>query len=176
MAEESGSESFGAWTRYFADISQFLEGAERQYGIANENFCDYVLERLEVCIGACSNLHDHMGTEVYSGDEDIIEQYRSNLEGLVECLRSLQGKWLEYEDIVTIRAERFRYRYLVGSTVRGRGRPRFNISKEQLVHLLSLDFTWSEIASLLGVSRMTIYRLEVFFLIILCNIHKYYYT
>ena len=110
MGENSGSESFSAWTRYFADISQFLEGAERQYGVANENFCEYVLERLEVCIGTCSNLRDHMVTGVASGDEEIIEETRSHLEGLLECLRSLQGR--RYEDIISIRAERFRYRYL----------------------------------------------------------------
>ena len=158
MAEDSNSGSFGTWTRYFDDISRFLDGAERQYGIANANFCEYVLERLEVCIDTCSSLRDHMVTGGASGDEDIIEEYRSNLECLVECLRWVQGKWLEYEDIVSIGAERFRFRYEVERTVRGRGRPQFNISKEQLLHLSSLNFTWSEIASLLGVSRMTIYR------------------
>ena len=49
-------ESFGAWTRYFDGISQFLEGGECQYGIANVNFYEYVLERLEVCIDTCSDL------------------------------------------------------------------------------------------------------------------------
>ena len=40
----------------------------------------------------------------------------------------------------------------------GRGRPTFDISREQLEYLASLLFTWSQIAALLGVSRMTIYR------------------
>ena len=38
------------------------------------------------------------------------------------------------------------------------GRPRFQIQKEQLEYLSSLGFSWSSIAELLGVSRMTIYR------------------
>ena len=42
-----------------------------------------------------------------------------------------------------------------------RGRPRFNISKEQLLYLCSLSFSWSDIAKMLGVSRMTIYRRRV---------------
>lgn len=33
----------------------------------------------------------------------------------------------------------------------------FDVSREQLVYLSSLAFTWTEIAALLGVSRMTIY-------------------
>ena len=37
MTNDTNSE-FGAWTTHFNDISRFLEGAERQYGIANANF------------------------------------------------------------------------------------------------------------------------------------------
>ena len=155
MAGES-SDEFGT---YFNRISRFLEGAERQHGIANANFCEYVQERLELLIGTCTNLCDHMAlSAVPSGDEEIIEEYRTNIDSLVECLRCVYDKWLKYEDIVSIRAERFAYQYQVGATVQGRGRPRFDITKEQLLHLSSLNFTWSEIASLLGVSRMTVYR------------------
>lgn len=42
-----------------------------------------------------------------------------------------------------------------------RGRPRFDITREQLVYLASMSFTWMGIANLLGVSRMTIYRRRV---------------
>ena len=49
---------------------------------------------------------------------------------------------------------------------RGR-RPRFEISKDQVVYLASLSFTWTEIAALLGVSRMTLFRL------IISNMKKY---
>ena len=40
----------------------------------------------------------------------------------------------------------------------GPGRPRFDVSKEQLEYLSLLSFKWNEIAVLLGVSRMTVYR------------------
>ena len=39
-----------------------------------------------------------------------------------------------------------------------RGRPRFSISKEQIEHLLSLNFTCPRIATLLGVSLRTVRR------------------
>ena len=38
------------------------------------------------------------------------------------------------------------------------GRPEFEISKDQPIYLASLSFTWTDIAALLCVSRMTIYR------------------
>ena len=93
------------------------------------------------------------------GDEVIIVEYKTNIDSLVECLRHVHDKWLEYEDIISIAAQRFSFQYRVGAIVQGRGRPRFDIAKEQLLLLSSLNFTWSEIASLLGFSRMTIYRL-----------------
>jgi len=37
------------------------------------------------------------------------------------------------------------------------GRPRFDISQEQLIYLYSLSFSWSQIAAMLGMSRMTLY-------------------
>ena len=114
------------------------------------------MEKLELCISACTNLRDHMTSAVQPGDEVIVEGYLTNIDSLIECVRVLHGKWLEYQDIVSLRAERSLYRYEVSTTAHGRGRPSF---KEQLLHLSSLSFSWSEIASLLGVSRMTVYRL-----------------
>ena len=39
-----------------------------------------------------------------------------------------------------------------------RGRPRFDVQREQLLFLASLGFSWTSIASILGVIRMTVYR------------------
>ena len=44
------------------------------------------------------------------------------------------------------------------SEPRGRGRPKYLITSEQLEYLVSLRFSWNEISALLGVSRMTLYR------------------
>lgn len=168
MAEGSGVDILGAWSRYFNNLSQLLEGAERQYGVADMNFCEYVLERLELCIDVLENLHDHMmvSLETESDDIEVIEQYRSDLQGLVRCLRRVHMKWLEYEDVIGIRVNRFRYQ-VESMRLEGRGRPKFKIDREQLVYLSSLNFSWTEIAHLMGVSRMTIYRLVCIFLLIL---------
>ena len=39
-----------------------------------------------------------------------------------------------------------------------RGRPSYNISREQILYLRSLSFRWNVIAKLLGISVMTLYR------------------
>ena len=43
------------------------------------------------------------------------------------------------------------------------GRPSFNIHRIQLEYLRQLNFSWTEIADLVGVSRMTIYRRRIEF-------------
>ena len=62
-------------------------------------------------------------------------------------------------DIIDASTVDFSYR--AGIERISRGRPRFDISQSQLEYLASLSFSWSEIASLLGVSRMTIYRYNI---------------
>ena len=41
---------------------------------------------------------------------------------------------------------------------RSRGRPRFSVSKSQIEGLRDLGFTWSKIAAMIGVSRITLHR------------------
>ena len=48
------------WSRYFDYVIQFLKGAKRQYGVGNEHFADYVVERLDLCISTCASVIDHM--------------------------------------------------------------------------------------------------------------------
>ena len=43
-------------------------------------------------------------------------------------------------------------------TGQGRGRPCISIERSQVEYLRSLHFSWTEIASIVGVSRMTLYR------------------
>ena len=48
--------------------------------------------------------------------------------------------------------------HLSTTTTGGPGGPKFSITKEQLEYLSSMSFTWPQIAQILRVSRMTIYR------------------
>ena len=84
--------SMNNWSRYFEEVSEFLRGAERQYGIANDAYTDYVLERLEICIHTCSTLLDHLhgGNLPHLEEEDlpILDQHRTLLHDLVEALKT----------------------------------------------------------------------------------------
>ena len=142
-------------TEFFDEIIKLLQEIDRQYGIANSSYTDYALERLEHCIISCNTLRERLDVE----SSLDLREYCAMLSSLIECLRGVYDKWEEYADILNSYPERYSYQVQM---VRGNrvGRPRFQISRDQLLYLMSLSFKWTEISALLGVSRMTIYRLE----------------
>ncbi len=99
--------------------------------------------------------------ESFSSDDSVVRSTitdcKSALDDLVGNLRALLTKWIEYREILDSNSSRSRYQSSVIHDGR-RGRLRFEIAKEQLEYLASISFTWKEIAALLGVSRMTLYR------------------
>ena len=95
-----------------------------------------------------------------AGDTDMsstINDYKGDLDDLIASLRTLLTQWNEYRDILDSTSSRCAFQVSVLHNGR-RGRPRFEIAKEQIEYLLSISFTWTEIAGLLGISRMTLYR------------------
>ena len=38
------------WTQFFLELSNFLESLERQYGIANQSFAEYAVNRLSLSL------------------------------------------------------------------------------------------------------------------------------
>ena len=43
MAETHG------WTEFLKEFVRLVESSERQFGVANSGYCDYAIERLELC-------------------------------------------------------------------------------------------------------------------------------
>lgn len=142
--------------RFFEEIVTLVESAERQYGIANMNYTLYVTERFEHAIISCCDLRDKLREENL---DVVIADYFSVLCQLIDSLRTMIRKWEEYADGLDRHAlGDNRYRAAVEHSG-APGRPKFDISRDQMVYLSSLSFKWTEIADLLGVSRMTVYRL-----------------
>lgn len=149
------------WVSYFRELSSVLRTAERQYGVADANFSEYIVERFELAIQSSASVSrslDNVQVELLAvGEENAIEQCRQALQQLSGHLHFLLHQWREYQALLDSSLSVHSYRTPLvhaGSL----GRPRFDVSKEQLEYLLSLSFSWTEIASLLGVSRMTLYR------------------
>ena len=138
----------------------FLSDADRHFGNANVEYAQYVIERMEICVRTIYHLKEHIEDGLTSMNEQnhhIVIPYVQDIEDLLQCLRPLAQEWQKYLDFKERHANAVAYRSSLEHTA-NRGRPRFIVSREQLLYLLSLSFTWTEIASLLGVSRMTIFR------------------
>lgn len=89
-----------------------------------------------------------------------VTEYSSDLQVLQSVLNSLIILWERYEETLestSVRGSDVGYTASLEQSGR-RGRPRFMVSPDQLEYLRTLSFSWTDIASLLGVSRMTVYR------------------
>ena len=78
---------------------------------------------------------------------------------LIECCRRIEHKWECY--VERLESDGHHYFEVSAECTGQRSRPHFVVKREQLIYLASLGFSWTSIASLLGVSRMTVYRRRV---------------
>ena len=154
----ASTESPNVWTSHFEEMGRFLEELERQYGSCNHRYTEYALSRLELCIQTSLTLQGTIATRIQSMTEEV-QEICDALNELVDSLRRILSKWREYQDILDSGVNLTDTAYHVPVVLSGRpGRPSFDVSREQLEYLSSLQFTWSEIAALIGISRSTVYR------------------
>ena len=143
------------WTNYFLEVTRLLEDGERKYGVANHSYTEYMLERVEISLSTCSDVLHHV-------EHTEEEELSSELHHLIDSLKLIHQRWQEYSSILdkhpSMRGTMSYQAPARVSSASGLGRPQFHIAKDQLEYLSSLGFQWKEIAALLGVSRMTIYR------------------
>ena len=156
--------ALGGWQGFFEQLGSFLELSERIMDSANEERCEFIQERIETSISNLRRILDRFeaaphNPEIHlTGDElQALTEYRGMIATLLDITLVLSQ---QYEDRVDqIHASRTGYAYHASTVRDGRlGRPRFDVSSGQLEYLSSLSFIWTEVAALLGVSRMTVYR------------------
>ena len=161
---ESGGEEnvVWGWQRFFDEVHTVQESVMRHYGTANERYAHHAAEHLSTCVLAVSRVRDHLvdGRSSLPTENErlVVSRYVHMLDELVSCLRRLVGHWEVYVDELSGGSADVAYRSPVVRLPGQRGRSAFDISQEQLEYLASLSFNWSQIADLLGVSRMTVYR------------------
>ena len=97
-------------------------------------------------------------SDLSSADGAVVVQYMQELSKLATLFCKLVGYWETYLDKINQQNESTAHRAPVVHIPRRRERPTFDITRHQLKYLSSLSFTWTEIAKLLGVLGMTVYR------------------
>ena len=147
------------WELFFDEVLGFL-GNIRSSDANNQDYLEYSLERLEIVISSISAIKNSLsaGLQQQQNDHDVLQRL------LNELFESLNGVYNELDErldsVISVSVSSYR----VPTVQNGqRGRPRFTITPNQLFYLASLSFSWSTIAKMLGISRMTLYRRRVEF-------------
>ena len=150
--------SVSGWDTYFGELTSFLRQSERQEGVANERFAEYATERLEVCYRTLSQLENNLRES-----RSILAQ---NLQSMISQLKRLilgsHQDRVAYRDRIA-NPDTMDTSYTLSTVTHSRqsGRPRFDISADQIQYLRSLSFSWTQISHLLGISRSTLYRRRI---------------
>ena len=145
----------GVWSQFFADLTSFLTACERQYGIANERYTKYVIDHLSLSCQSVLTLRERFSSARVPSLNDLGE----TLTEMLGELRRILQLWCDYSDSLSLNFNSTRYELpFEENSISSPSRPRFNIAREQLLYLRSLSFSWTAIADMLMVSRMTIYR------------------
>ena len=92
-------------------------------------------------------------------DAEGLSNVYADLIQLLETVQTSLKEWTDYFDVLD--CQRTLSSYTPTLVESSRGRPKFDITREQLQHLRSLSFSWTAIADMLKVTRMTIYRRRV---------------
>ena len=151
------------WTNFFERLAVFLQEAERRDGHANHQYAEFAIDKLQFAHQNLTRILQHLNSSISAASQDnmILLSYTSQITELLDLIRTLSTNWQRYTDELQARPEAIYHLQVVRSL--SPGRPKFQISQNQLEYLASLSFTWSEVARILGVSRMTIYRRRVEF-------------
>ena len=133
---------FSSWCDFFQGVSRFVE---RQHGLANPSFTEYAILRLSTTIRSL-----HTIEEAHEDSEDL-EVVTDDVKELADVFMARQSLWSSYEEALrnSLCVQR------VPSTVQSSG---VEVPQEQIEYLRYLSFSWTSIASILGVSRTTVYR------------------
>ena len=151
------------WELFFRELLAFLETCSRHSGIANRQLTEYIIERLETAIHAVVHVEGVLqeGIDNNIGDVFFLQDIIDQLSHLEDSLQALYTEWESYLDTfdrLTSMTTSYSVPLETSNGPRARGRPRFDVRPEQIAYLRSMSFTYSQIADLLGVSRMTVYR------------------
>ena len=146
--------SLWGWESFFVLIERLIIESEQQKDTASDQYTNYVIEKLEMSMSNIRSLKihidSHVGTGSFQGDElAIIEQYKEDLDFLLTNLRPLLLEWRTRKDHQVRMDAQSAYQAPVLRSGR-RGRPKYLITSEQLLHLISLEFSINDISVLLG--------------------------
>ena len=141
-------DGLSGWEQFFDELDSFIRSVNRQRGTANEDFSEYVVERLEMCTRSVFSLIHHLRLNAPTDEAAarIGIQYSASLSELLECLRSMLREWQDYLNHYQLRSTTSYHASRTQSVPSQLGgRPRFDISREQLQYLRFMSYKGTNI-------------------------------
>ena len=123
---------------FLDEVERFLQVSERALASANEAYASYVLERLETCIIVLALVTETLAEAARGTFDTYVEMIRE----LSEICWTISVKYEQKLDQVEASAVTVAYHPQLKARL-GSGRPCFDISREQLLYLSSLSFSWT---------------------------------
>ena len=108
--------------------------------------------RLEIYIRALLAIIDRIEAENGSEFEEVLGE----LQDLLSALQEVKSRW----EALRVTQPHLQHFNQMLSKAQGRSRPKLFIQKEQIAFLNELRFSWTQIASLFGISRRTLYTMR----------------
>ena len=98
------------WIQFFDEFSRFLRSADRQYGLCDEQYCDYAINRLETAVQNVDGFKERVQTADGSVDDtESLHSISLLLTDLHHELTSLLQQWQEYSDRIDAEVSIVRY-------------------------------------------------------------------
>ena len=140
------------WEDFFTELTRFYQTSERLFSpYVSQEYAEYVIDRMTVSLRNISVLKDTLqefedGTGEMETDLAVMMEY---LTELMSITRLIKEKWLTLlEEMDPANT------YSVPVLASGK----FDVHQDQIEYLRSLSFNFTDIAKILGISRMTLYR------------------
>ena len=90
------------WTNFFTQLSSFLVSCERHYGLANQQYTEYAIERLSQ---QCQSIQAILDPIRRAASADL-SSLCTSLTQLLEHLHAILNQWEQYSDTLDIQQVR----------------------------------------------------------------------
>lgn len=141
------------WEAFFEDLTSFLQLTGSREQAATTDVAEATLLKVENYLRVLTAIRERLLT---AEDDRDLDDVRKGILDLLKSLLEIKSRWEDIECGVSVSGRLAHERIYSGE----RGRPRVFIRKEQVELLRELRLSWTQIASLFGISRRTLYRIR----------------
>ena len=93
------------WRAFFEEIVGMVTTGERHFGICNANYCDHMIERIELSIQSCQAITNTLS----SVTDGSIAECKQSIDQLIDLLQTLLDEWKEYQMLLDSNAHHSAY-------------------------------------------------------------------